>query len=236
MSRPYSSAGRPSTSAATSNPPYLDPRYQYPDTPTTASTSTSDVQWAYGPGSNSRPYTGAGEDLYEEDEYVESEDEDVFAYLPPTTAEQGEWGGVVSARAKLISVIFYQRQRNSSSRCSRCSNSSNNLSSLRQPLSRVSSPSHIPLPVPLSHRPPPLPSRSPPYTPLSASLQQHPTRLLTAAHLKNPSACVHSKSAFLARHTPQRSTFRSVMPARPTTTRKSGALWAARGARRAEEW
>ncbi|KAJ1307232.1 hypothetical protein OPQ81_001346 [Rhizoctonia solani] len=79
MSRPYSSAGRPSTSS----PPYMDPRYQYPDTPTTASTSASDVQWAYGP--NSRPYTGAGEDLYEEDE---SEDEDVFAYLPPTTAEQ----------------------------------------------------------------------------------------------------------------------------------------------------
>ncbi|CAE6490908.1 unnamed protein product [Rhizoctonia solani] len=79
MSRPYSSAGRPSTS----NPPYSDPRYQYPETPTTASTSTSDAQWAYGP--NSRPYTGAGEDLYEEDE---SEDEDVFAYLPPTTAEQ----------------------------------------------------------------------------------------------------------------------------------------------------
>ncbi|CAE6432709.1 unnamed protein product [Rhizoctonia solani] len=79
MSRPYSSAGRPSTS----NPPYSDPRYQYPETPTTASTSASDAQWAY--GSNSRPYTGAGEDLYEEDE---SEDEDVFAYLPPTTAEQ----------------------------------------------------------------------------------------------------------------------------------------------------
>ncbi|CUA75850.1 Sexual differentiation process protein isp4 [Schizosaccharomyces pombe 972h-] [Rhizoctonia solani] len=79
MSRPYSSTGRPSTGS----PPYLDPRYQYPETPTTASTSASDVQWAY--GSNSRPYTGAGEDLYEEDE---SEDEDVFAYLPPTTAEQ----------------------------------------------------------------------------------------------------------------------------------------------------
>lgn len=88
MSRPYSSAGRPSTSAATSNPPYLDPRYQYPETPTTASTSASDVQWAY--GSQSRPYTGAGEDLYEEGEYVESDDEDVFAYLPPTTAEQGK--------------------------------------------------------------------------------------------------------------------------------------------------
>ncbi|CCO30697.1 hypothetical protein BN14_04727 [Rhizoctonia solani AG-1 IB] len=77
MSRPYSSAG------SNSHPPYMDPRYQYPETPTTASTSASDVQWAYGPGS--RPYTGAGEDLYEEDE---SEDEDVFAYLPPTTAEQ----------------------------------------------------------------------------------------------------------------------------------------------------
>ncbi|KAF8754346.1 oligopeptide transporter [Rhizoctonia solani] len=77
MSRPYSSAG------SNSHPPYMDPRYQYPETPTTASTSTSDAQWAYGPGS--RPYTGAGEDLYEEDE---SEDEDVFAYLPPTTAEQ----------------------------------------------------------------------------------------------------------------------------------------------------
>ncbi|KAH7342068.1 OPT oligopeptide transporter protein-domain-containing protein [Rhizoctonia solani] len=73
MSRPYTSSGRPSTS---SSPPYLDPRYQYPETPTTASTSTSDAH---------RPYTGAGEDLYEEDE---SEDEDVFAYLPPTTAEQ----------------------------------------------------------------------------------------------------------------------------------------------------
>ncbi|QRW17658.1 OPT oligopeptide transporter protein [Rhizoctonia solani] len=77
MSRPYSSAG------SNSHPPYMDPRYQYPETPTTASTWTSDAQWAYGPGS--RPYTGAGEDLYEEDE---SEDEDVFAYLPPTTAEQ----------------------------------------------------------------------------------------------------------------------------------------------------
>ncbi|KAG8690975.1 hypothetical protein FRC09_011778, partial [Ceratobasidium sp. 395] len=66
----------------------MDPRYQYPDTPTTASTSASDVQWAFGPAGQ-RPYTGAGagDDLYEDDEYVESEDEDVFAWLPPTTAE-----------------------------------------------------------------------------------------------------------------------------------------------------
>ncbi|KAG8748166.1 hypothetical protein FRC10_008899 [Ceratobasidium sp. 414] len=86
MSRPYTSSGRPSTSAG--DPPHLDPRYQYPDTPTTASTSASDVQWAFG-ASSQRPYTGAGagDDLYEDDEYVESEDEDVFAYLPPTTAE-----------------------------------------------------------------------------------------------------------------------------------------------------
>ncbi|KAG8709518.1 hypothetical protein FRC08_018297 [Ceratobasidium sp. 394] len=86
MSRPYTSSGRPSTSAG--DPPHLDPRYQYPDTPTTASTSASDVQWAFGPSSQ-RPYTGdgAGDDLYEDDEYAESEDEDVFAYLPPTTAE-----------------------------------------------------------------------------------------------------------------------------------------------------
>ncbi|KAG9120714.1 hypothetical protein FRC07_003674 [Ceratobasidium sp. 392] len=83
MSRPYTSSGRPSTSAG--DPPHLDPRYQYPDTPTTASTSASDVQWAY--GGSQRPYTSAGDDVYEDDEYVESEDEDVFAYLPPTTAE-----------------------------------------------------------------------------------------------------------------------------------------------------
>lgn len=88
MSRPYTSSGRPPTA---SDAPHLDPRYQYPETPTTASTSASDVQWAFGAGSQ-RPYTGAGDDLYEEDEYVESEeDDDVFAYLPPTTAEaQGE--------------------------------------------------------------------------------------------------------------------------------------------------
>ncbi|QRW03697.1 OPT oligopeptide transporter protein [Ceratobasidium sp. AG-Ba] len=84
MSRPFTAGARPSTSAGT-NPPYLDPS-SYPETPTTASTASS-VQWAF--GGQQRPYTGdgAGDDLYEDDEYVESEDEDLFAYLPPSTAE-----------------------------------------------------------------------------------------------------------------------------------------------------
>jgi hypothetical protein len=68
--------------------PFPVPRYQYPS-PTAVSTSVSDLKWTYGPAIHSRPDTGTRFDLYDMDEYAESDDEDVFAYLPPTTPEQG---------------------------------------------------------------------------------------------------------------------------------------------------